>query len=143
MPHRVLRYALSDSPLSPSGYKNPFATLDIHGITTHVSNTTSNVTNTTFCTRNGSPSRKGPVKSEITIETGNAAHHVTTACRALVGGERTFCPGSVNQVSSPESVRVPGGAIVRCDSRSIHAWYSGELCHASSGCWDANLYTIR
>ncbi|WP_300220190.1 hypothetical protein [Methanoregula sp.] len=63
---------------SPSGYKNPAATLDIHGITTHVNTTTSNVTNTTFCTKNGSPSRKGPVRREIIIETGNAAHQVTT-----------------------------------------------------------------
>jgi len=100
-------------PYSPSGYKNPSATRATTGITTHVNNTTSNVTNTTFCTRNGSPSRNGPVKSEITIETGNAAHQVATACRALVGGLRMFCPGSVNPVSSPMSGRVPGGAIVR------------------------------
>ncbi|MDD1689114.1 MAG: hypothetical protein LUQ66_00435 [Methanoregula sp.] len=77
------------SPPSPStGYKNPSATRATKGITTHVNNTTSNVTNTTFCTRNGSPSRNGPVKREITIETGNAAHQVTTTCRALVSDRR-------------------------------------------------------
>ena len=109
------------------------------GITTQVSRTTRRERNTTFWTRNGWLSRNGPVTSEMIMETGRAAIQVTTAWRAFVGDLRTFCPGSVNQVSRPVSSSVRGGAIVKFCSIFTHARYVGEACHWSRASRDANL----